>query len=151
MSLNDGLFKFPTCHVSSSVIEVEKLVQTTIKEALEVKDDVVYSGRLLVTARNVYEMYNDILPISHGQSLKSFPLNSALGYNNCMYLAHGCLKIFVPAKNLPEPLKSRPLTFADLVPRLRQTGIEVFLGQMRKLRDQFRYINMLSKSFFYGF
>ena len=138
MSLNDGLFKFPTCHVSTSVLEVVKLVQNTIKEALEVKDDVVYSGRLLVTARNIFEMYNDILPISHGESLKSFPLNSALGYNNCMYLAHECLKIFVPSQKLPEPLKSRPLTFADLVPRLRQTGIEVFLTQMRKLRDQFR-------------
>ena len=138
MSLNDGLFKFPSCHVSQSVIEVVNLVQSTLQEALQVKDDVVYSGRLLVTARNVFEMYNDILPISHGQSLKSFPLNSALGYNNCMYLAHHCLKIYVPSKSLPEPLKSRHLTFADLVPRLRQTGVEVLLTQMRKLRDQFR-------------
>ena len=135
MSLNDGLFKFPSCHVSTSVIEVVNLVDSTFQEALQVKDDAVYSGRLLVTARNIFEMYNDILPISHGQSLKSFPLNSALGYNNCMYLAHHCLKIYVPSKNLPEPLKSRHLTFADLVPRLRQTGVEVLLAQMRKLRD----------------
>ena len=41
MSLNDGLFKFPTCHVSTSVLEVVKLVQNTIKEALEVKGQLI--------------------------------------------------------------------------------------------------------------
>ena len=41
MSLNDGLFKFPTCHVSTSVLEVVKLVQNTIKEALEVKGQIM--------------------------------------------------------------------------------------------------------------
>ena len=138
MSLNDGLFKFPSCHVSSSVVQVSNLAQETLNEAFEVKDDVQYSSRLLMTARNIFELYNDILPISHNQALANFPLNSALGYNNCMYLAHQCLKIYIPSEKLPQPLKDRPLTFADLVPRLRQTGVDVFLSQMRKLRDQYR-------------
>ena len=138
MSLNDGLFKFPSCHVSTSVLEVANLASKTIEESLAFKNDGLYAGRLLVTARNIFEMYNDILPISHAQAIKSLPLNSALGYNNCMFLAHECLKIYVPSDKLPKPLKDRPLTFADLVPRLRQTGVEVFLAQMRKLRDQYR-------------
>ena len=83
-------------------------------------------------------MYNDVLPVSHSQALKNFPINSAIGYNNCMYLAHQCLQIFVPTESLPKPLKDRPMTFADLVPRLRQTGIDVFLAQLRRLRDQYR-------------
>ena len=138
MSLNDGLFKFPTCQVSTSMIDLKALIDNVINEALEVKDDALYSGRLLVALRNVFEMYNDVLPVTHNESLKSFPLNSALGYNNCMYLAHECLQIFIPAEKLPDPLNRRPLTFSDLVPKLRQTGIEVFMAQMRRLRDQFR-------------
>lgn len=139
MSLNDGLFKFPRCQVSCSVLDLIILVKEVIAEALEANDhEVLYAARLLVTARNIFELYNDVLPVSHSQSLKSFPLNSALGYNNCMYLAHECLQIYIPSEQLPSPLKQRPLTFADLVPRLRQTGVEVFLTLMRKQRDDFR-------------
>ena len=68
------------------MIDLVKLVQDTLQEALEVVDDVHYSGRLLVTARNIFEMYNDILPVSHCENLKLFPMYSALGYNNCMFL-----------------------------------------------------------------
>ena len=138
VSLNDNLFQFPSCQVSQSVIELKDLIDKVLSEAIDAKDDVHYCGRLLVTVRNIFEMYNDILPVSHSESLKSFPLNSALGYNNCMYLAHQCLQIFIPSNELPTPLKIRPLTFADLVPKLRQTGIEVFMAQIRRLRDQFR-------------
>ena len=143
ISLNDGLFKFPTCQVSVSMIEVVKLVEEVLDEVtaeckIEEECDVRYAGRLLMTVRNIFEMYNDVLPVSHSQALKDFPINSAIGYNNCMYLAHQCLQIFIPTENLPKPLKDRPMTFADLVPRLRQTGIEVFLSQLRRLRDQYR-------------
>ena len=137
LTLNDGLFRFPTCQVSSAVIAISNLVQKTVSEAIEA-NELHYTGRLLATARNIFEMYNDILPIFHRESLKSLPMNSALGYNNCMYLAHQCLTTFVPAEKLPSPLKERALTFADLVPRLRQTGSEVLLAQMRRLRDQLR-------------
>jgi len=91
-----------------------------------------------VTVRNIFEMYNDILPVSHAENLKSFPLNSALGFNNCMYLAHECLQIFIPAYESGSLLQNRPITFADLVPKLRQTGVEVLMSQMRALRDQLR-------------
>ena len=120
------------------MLDLMKLVHEVIDEATVSKTDTLYAGRLLVTVRNIFEMYNDILPISHCEALKSFPLNSAIGYNNCMYLAHQCLQIVIPSEELPDPLKKRPLTLADLVPRLRQTGIEVFLAQLRRQRDQFR-------------
>ena len=113
-------------------------LDNVIKEALEEKDDSNFTGRLLVTVRNIFEMYNDILPVSHAENLKSFPLNSALGFNNCMYLAHECLQIFIPADDSGSLLQNRPITFADLVPKLRQTGVEVLMSQMRALRDQLR-------------
>jgi len=138
ISLKDGLFKFPSCQVSTSMLDLMKLVEEVLEEATAGKNDMLYAGRLLVTVRNIFEMYNDILPISHSEALKNFPLNSAIGYNNCMYLAHQCLQIVIPTDNLPGPLTARPLTLADLVPRLRQTGIEVFLSQLRRQRDHFR-------------
>ena len=57
-----------------------------------------------------------------------------------MYLAHECLLIFVPAdeSGTGSLLQNRPITFADLVPKLRQTGVEVLMSQMRALRDQLR-------------
>ena len=138
VSLNDNLFQFPSCQVSQSVIELKDLIDKVLSEAIDAKDDVHYCGRLLVTVRNIFEMYNDILPVSHSESLKSFPLNSALGFNNCMYLAHECLQIFIPADDSGSLLQNRPITFADLVPKLRQTGVEVLMSQMRVLRDQLR-------------
>ena len=113
------------------MLDLMKLVEEVLEEATAGKNDMLYAGRLLVTVRNIFEMYNDILPISHSEALKNFPLNSAIGYNNCMYLAHQCLQIVIPTDNLPGPLTARPLTLADLVPRLRQTGIEVFLSQVK--------------------
>ena len=85
-------------------------------------------------------MYNDVLPMSHRESLKKYPLNCALAYNNCMFLAHECLQIFVPIEKLPESLKQRPLTFADLVPKLRQTGVEIFMDQMKRIKDEFQVV-----------
>ena len=85
-------------------------------------------------------MYNDVLPMSHRESLKKYPLDNALAYNNCMFLAHECLQIFVPIDKLPESLKQRPLTFADLVPKLRQTGVEIFMEQMKSIKDEFQVL-----------
>ena len=85
-------------------------------------------------------MYNDVLPMSHRESLEKYPLDSALAYNNCMFLAHECLQIFVPIEKLPESLKQRPLTFGDLVPKLRQTGVEIFMEQMKSIKDEFQVL-----------
>ena len=78
--------------------------------------------------------------MSHRESLKKYPLDNALAYNNCMFLAHECLQIFVPIDKLPESLKQRPLTFADLVPKLRQTGVEIFMEQMKSIKDEFQVL-----------
>ena len=55
MALNDGLFKFPSCQVSQSIIELKNLLENVINEALEApKEDGGYlSKRLLLTARYV--------------------------------------------------------------------------------------------------
>ncbi len=41
---------------------------------------------------------------------------------------------------LKPPFNSRAVTFADLVPSLRQTGVDVFLLQMRRQRDDLRAV-----------
>ena len=53
MALNDGLFKFPNCRVSQSIIELKNLLENVMNEALEApKEDGGYlSKRLLLTAR----------------------------------------------------------------------------------------------------
>merc|ERR1712141_717377 len=38
MSLKDGLFKFPPCQVSHSIIELKELVNNVINEAIESKE-----------------------------------------------------------------------------------------------------------------
>ena len=41
---------------------------------------------------------------------------------------------------LKPPLNSRAVTFADITPRLRQVGVDIFLAQMRRQRDEVRAI-----------
>ena len=61
-----------------------------------------------------------------------------------MYLAHECLtlghSVLKNGKKLPPPLDSRAVILADLVPKLRRCGVELFLQQMRRQRDQLRTI-----------
>ena len=139
-----GLFVMPKCQVSNSVFKLVTLSRETLEEATRPEVEAFYAGRLLCTGRNIFEMYQDVLPIAHRDTLTSFPQSSALAYNNCMYLAHECLtlghSVLKNGKKLPPPLDSRAVILADLVPKLRRCGVELFLQQMRRQRDQLRTI-----------
>ena len=139
-----GLFVMPKCQVSNSVFKLVTLSKETLEEATRSKVEAFYAGRLLCTGRNIFEMYQDVLPIAHRDTLTNFPQSSALAYNNCMYLAHQCLtlghSVLKNGKKLPPPLDSRAVILADLVPKLRRCGVELFLQQMRRQRDQLRTI-----------
>ena len=39
------------------------------------------------------EMYCDVIPVFHAESLRQFPQLSALAYNNFFFLAHECLTL----------------------------------------------------------
>ena len=139
-----GIFVLPKCQVSNSVFKLVLLAKETMEEATKAGVEAFYAGRLVYTGRNIFEMYQDVLPIAHRDTLEKFPQSSALAYNNCMYLAHECLTIGLSVlsngRKLPPPLNARSVTLADLVPRLRQCGVEIFLQQMRTQRDQLRTI-----------
>merc|ERR1739844_113447 len=117
-----GLFAMPRCQVSNSVFKLVTLSKETLEEATRSKVEAFYAGRLLCTGRNIFEMYQDVLPITHRDTLANFPQSSALAYNNCMYLAHQCLTIgpsvLYNGQKLPPPLNTRAVTLADIVPRL---------------------------------
>lgn len=141
MSLDKSVFTFPKCQVSQSVFKLMEMVKETLEEACSEDATPFFSGRLLVTARNLIEMYCDVVPVFHCESLRNFPQLSALSYNNCFYLAHECLTLgLLYSDRLRGPFNTRAITFADLVPRLRQTGIEIFLEQMRRQRDELKSI-----------
>ena len=137
-----GLFVLPKCQVSNSVFKLVALTKETLEESVRPGIEAFYAGRLICTGRNIFEMYQDVLPIAHRDTLAKFPQSSALAYNNCMYLAHQCLtlgqSILNNGRKLPPPLNARVITLADLVPRLRKCGVEIFLHQMRIQRDQLR-------------
>ena len=139
-----GLFVLPKCQVSNSIFKLVSLTKETMLEATKPGVEAFYAGRLVCTGRNIFEMYQDVLPIAHRDTLANFPQASALAYNNCMYLAHECLTIGLSVlsngRKLPPPLNARAVTLADMVPRLRQCGVEIFLQQMRTQRDQLRGI-----------
>ena len=139
-----GIFVLPKCQVSNSVFKLVALAKETLEEATRPGVEAFYAGRLVCTGRNIFEMYQDVLPIAHRDTLANFPQSAALAYNNCMYLAHQCLTIGLSVlsngRKLPAPLNNRAVTLADIVPRLRRCGVEIFLQQMRKQRDQLRTI-----------
>jgi Centromere/kinetochore Zw10 len=39
------------------------------------------------------EMYCDVVPVYHSESLRQFPQLSAIAHNNFFYLAHVCLTL----------------------------------------------------------
>jgi len=87
--------------------------------------------QLFYSCRDMFQLFMDIVPTYHNESLK-LPQLSALHYNNCMYLSHQCITLGHQFRNsLPEPLNNKLTTFLDLVPLLRKCGTECFLNQMR--------------------
>lgn len=80
---------FPKSMVSKSSLELIKLLEKIIRQATSCgKDDEAKRKNLLASVKSVLENYTFTVQLHHSQLLSKIPQQSALFYNNCMYLCN---------------------------------------------------------------
>ncbi|XP_038074915.1 centromere/kinetochore protein zw10 homolog isoform X3 [Patiria miniata] len=133
--VSEGIFALPECAVSESIECLVNLAYQTLQEAASNTPQCAI--QLFYTVRNMFEIFCDVVPTYHRDSLQKLPQVCALHHNNCMYIAHHLLTLgHQYRQSLPPPLCDGTSTFVDLIPVFRKLASECFLAQMRIQRDQ---------------
>lgn len=75
---------FPRSMVSKSTLELIRLLEKIIKQT----DDANNQSNLMMSIRSVLENYTFTIQLHHSKFMSKIPQQSALFYNNCMYLSN---------------------------------------------------------------
>ncbi|XP_059045436.1 centromere/kinetochore protein zw10 homolog [Achroia grisella] len=130
-----SLFYFPRCMISKTTQELLDLVYMMMEQAVQCSD--VVSKKLYNTTRLVFELYDAVVPYHHENYLQTIPQYVALFHNNCMYLAHNLQTfgdkwlILMEGREL-----DYPISFVDLVQKLRDLGYKHLTLHMQQQRKQ---------------
>uniref|UniRef100_A0A665TZ74 Centromere/kinetochore protein zw10 homolog n=1 Tax=Echeneis naucrates TaxID=173247 RepID=A0A665TZ74_ECHNA len=125
----------PACRISESVQQLMELTINTLCEA--VGSSTQCALQLFFTARNIFQLFYDVVPTYHKENLLKFPHLAAIQHNNCMYLAHHLLTLGHHFRaHLPQPLSEGVATFVDMVPGFRKLGVQCFLAQLNVQRAE---------------
>ncbi|NXG53236.1 ZW10 protein, partial [Psilopogon haemacephalus] len=128
--LSQYTFALPTCRISASVQQLMELAYQTLLEATASTDQCCV--QLFYSVRNIFQLFYDVVPTYHRESLQKFPQLAAIHHNNCMYIAHHLLTLGHQFHyRLTNVLCQGAATFVDMVPGFRRLGMECFLAQMR--------------------
>ncbi|XP_026498259.2 centromere/kinetochore protein zw10-like [Vanessa tameamea] len=119
--LNNPLF-LPKCVVSQNVKQIMSLIVEHLEESVKLPDK--YSNQLVMYIKDIAVMYQCIVPKKFKVNLECCPLDIALFFNNCFYLAHSLVgppwKITMPAP-LADLLNT---TLLECIQDLRVLGLE---------------------------
>jgi hypothetical protein len=93
-----GLLQLPDCAISKTAKLTAELVYETLNEAFRMvqssqEREIKNISLLCLIARNIFDLYINVIPTYHLERFKSIPLLSAIGYNDFIYLAFNCLTI----------------------------------------------------------
>ncbi|XP_061819035.1 centromere/kinetochore protein zw10 homolog [Nerophis lumbriciformis] len=125
----------PACRISEWVQQLMELAVNTLYEA--VGSSTQCALQLFFTVRNIFQLFQDVVPTYHKENLLKFPHLAAIQHNNCMYLAHHLLTLgHYFRAHLPQPLNQSMATFVDMVPGFRKLGAQCFLNQMNVQRAE---------------
>ncbi|XP_053609999.1 centromere/kinetochore protein zw10 homolog [Plodia interpunctella] len=134
-TLPKSLFYFPRCMISKTAQELLDLVYVMMEQAVQCSD--VVCKKLYNTTRLVFELYDAVVPYHHENYLQTIPQYVALFHNNCMYLAHNLQTfgdkwlILMEGREL-----DYPISFVDLVQKLRDLGYQHLTVHMQQQRKQ---------------
>ncbi|XP_038044149.1 centromere/kinetochore protein zw10 homolog [Patiria miniata] len=130
--VSEGIFALPECAVSESIGCLVNLAYQTLQEAGSNTPQCAI--QLFYTVRNMFEIFCDVVPTYHRDSLQKLPQVCPLHHNNCMYIAHHLLTLgHQYRQSLPPPLCDGTSTFVDLIPVFRKLASECFLAQMKMM------------------
>ncbi|XP_013187032.1 centromere/kinetochore protein zw10 homolog [Amyelois transitella] len=130
-----SLFYFPRCMISKTAQELLDLVYVMMEQAVQCSD--VVCKKLYHTTRIVFELYDAVVPYYHENYLQTIPQYVALFHNNCMYLAHNLQTFGDKWMILMEGRElDYPISFVDLVQKLRDLGYHHLTVHMQQQRKQ---------------
>lgn len=98
-----NLLRMQSCSISQVAYNTVESVYATLNEAarlVENAQDIKNVTLLCLVARNLFDLYANVIPIFYQDGLKSLPLVSAIVYNDFMYLAFNCLTLTHQYKSL---------------------------------------------------
>lgn len=128
-------FYFPRCMISKSTRELLDLVYLMMEQAGQGSD--LCCNRLYYAARNIFELYEAIVPKYHEKFLQTIPQYVALFYNNCMYLAHSLLTLGEKwSRSMNERSADYTISFLDQIRKLRDVGCRHLTMHMQLQRKQ---------------
>uniref|UniRef100_A0A8C3UIX8 Zw10 kinetochore protein n=1 Tax=Catharus ustulatus TaxID=91951 RepID=A0A8C3UIX8_CATUS len=111
----------PTCRISSSVQQLVQLAYHTLLEATASTD--LCCLQLFNCVRDVFQLFCEVVPTYHRETLQKLPQLAAIHHNNCMYIAHHLLTLGHQFRySSAGVLSSVAVTFVDLVPGFRRLG-----------------------------
>jgi protein transport protein DSL1/ZW10 len=79
---------FPRSMVSKSTLELVRMLEKIIKEAQSSENDKDKQKSLVNSIKSVLENFTFTVQIHHSKFMSKIPQQSALFYNNCMYLSN---------------------------------------------------------------
>ncbi|XP_011562259.3 centromere/kinetochore protein zw10 [Plutella xylostella] len=112
----------PKCVVSQNV---KKIMMTIVEHLVEsIKLPMNYTTQLIAYIKSIAVMYQSVVPKKFKVNLECCPLDIALFFNNCFYLAHGLLG--PPWQNILPAAVAEHLTTvaAECIQDLRVLGLE---------------------------
>lgn len=116
-------FLFPRCMVSKSILELIHLMEKIIRHAGSVDEDL--SEQSMSVIPTLIHRYIAEVPTHHEKFLQNIPQQSALFYNNTMFLSHWV------TKNSDKGISN----FATLVKSLQGLATQHFDSQIRHQRS----------------
>lgn len=79
---------FPRSMVSKSTLEIIRLLEKIVRQAKSCTDNVDKQNNLMLSIKAVLENYTFTVQVHHAKYMSQIPQQSALFYNNCMYLSN---------------------------------------------------------------
>lgn len=165
-----NLLGFGECSISQLARDLVTLVDETLDEAYrlmanEHKKNIKNVSLICLIARNLFELYANIIPMYYSTNLRELPQLSAIIYNDLLYLSHNCLTLYHRYKHVLGNLRGNTKTallniefidlddlinnfsFVDLVPKLCNIGFKLLNEQMNKQETiLIEYLNENSNS-----
>lgn len=148
-----NLLRMHKCSISSIAKKTIDIVYSTFNEALcltETAQDIKNISLLCLVARNLFDLYANVIPIVHRDCLRDLPLLSAIVYNDFMFMAFNCLTITSQYKNMLLSLKSTKKTklngaelneivenfsCLDLIPKFYEIAANILNGQIENQQE----------------
>lgn len=79
---------FPRSMVSKSTFELIRFIETIIRQSTTADGDSDKQNNLMLAVRSVLQNFTFTVQLHHAKFMSKIPQQSALFYNNCMYLAN---------------------------------------------------------------